>query len=226
MTLTRCPTCAAAVPAGAYCAVCGGPLQAAPARVAVAPDAAQKADLTDDFSTATTVLPRQPTVQDAPDDLPPIADLPVEVHPAPQRRHFGVRLGQSAWVTAVLLVLGVGFVAFGTGENHTLTGQLTVSDTDFTGTVGYSCTSPSGYDDISEGAQVMVEDEQGGTLATGTLGPGIWDGQGCVFALSVKNVGKARYYKITAGRSSRDGPRYSHQEMVDNHWAPQLVLGD
>jgi hypothetical protein len=153
------------------------------------------------------------------------------VYPSPQqplrlsrsgRRGPGIIVG----VTVLALVAG-GYVALGQPEKHDVTGQLSLYDSSsFYGkSAGSSCSGDGGYGDVEYGAQVVVTDEAGTTVATDTLESGSYDGTACVFDFTVHDVPKAKYYRVTTGRASRNGPQYSYDEIRQQHWSVQLTLG-
>lgn len=52
-----------------------------------------------------------------------------------------------------------------------------------------TCQGGGGYDDIRQGAQVVVSDSAGKTVALGQLGAGSWKrGVGCIFLFTVADV--------------------------------------
>ncbi len=93
-------------------------------------------------------------------------------------------------------------------------------------TEGAPCEPLRGYSDMREGAQVVVSDASGTTLALGTLGQGVIDArQGadmhdpierlsarCVFTFSVPGVPAGRqFYRLNLGH--RGAPQYTEQEL-------------
>ena len=133
------------------------------------------------------------------------------------------RLGIGA-VTAALLA-GAAYLVFGVGtEAHTLNGDLSLSAT---GTLspGDACTGSGGYSDVHEGTQVIVEDENGKTLATSALGPGNYDGQSCVFTFRLSDVPKAAFYRVHQS-GNRGVLQYSYQDLVGADWSVHLTLGE
>jgi hypothetical protein len=139
----------------------------------------------------------------------------------------GARPGrQQAIVGGVLAVLvAAGFLVFGMGGNHTVTGDLTLFGVDG-GSAGSMCEGENGYDDITRGTEVRVKDEHGTLVATGQLESGTYDGLSCVFPFTVGDVPRAAYYEISAGNNDRGGVHYSSDQLKSQHWAAHLSLGD
>jgi hypothetical protein len=208
-TLT-CPSCAAGVPAGRFCTSCGSTLDPALERAA---------------SYATF---DQPTPSASDRSVPPPDQGSSVLQVERVRGWFrGLPLRQKRTVGAAavaVLLLGLGYATFGGSESHALTGDLSLyADGDLT--VGSGCEGVGGYSDITPGAQVVVEDDTGRTLATGALGDGVFDGVACVFDFGFDAVPKASFYRIHQG-SNRGVLQYSYQDMVDSDWAVHLTLGD
>lgn len=82
----------------------------------------------------------------------------------------------------------------------------------------------SGYKDLVGGAQVLVVDGAGVTIASGTLAEGRRDGTViCRFDFSIPNVPKADFYQVKV--SQRGGPTYSFAEMEARAWRVELTIG-
>lgn len=97
----------------------------------------------------------------------------------------------------------------------------------------FACAPPSdsGYSDIQEGAQVVVRDGEGSTLATSSLEEGRAYGtqseafQGpCVFSFEVRDVPESDFYTIEV--SHRGEITYSREELESAGWTAELTLGD
>lgn len=235
--LTQCSGCGAAVPPGAFCAVCGHAL-APPTPSEHAEGQAEATVWRAAPAPAPPTAARPVVPASAPPGTVESSSLPVQGGPLqvtdstpvgmPSRRSR-LDTGSSRYKAgaAVALILAAGFFVFGRGESHTLTGDLTLIDSDVASLdLGDSCTGQGGYDDISPGAEIVVEDESGTTLATSHLATGTYDGLGCVFEFSVDHVGKASFYRVMIGSESRGGLRYSHDELAGQDWAVHLSLGD
>jgi hypothetical protein len=72
------------------------------------------------------------------------------------------------------------------------------------------------FNDISAGTQIIVKDDAGKTIATGTLNKGGWsdDRKRCVIPFSVGGVPDAKFYEISIGShhvtsSSRTGADFT-----------------
>ncbi len=125
---------------------------------------------------------------------------------------------------------------------YTITGSLVLEGTlfslDNTDTISYqrggACWGTNGYDDVKEGAQVTVENENGATIGTSALDAGqlaedpakMRDPTAkttCSFSFVVRDVPKARFYKVEV--SHRGQVTYSFDQLVNNSWSAELSLG-
>ncbi len=202
-----CGACGAAVPGGAFCSVCGTALGAATTASPPAEDLLGPGTAASTESVGLSSL--------APVTSPPRGGL---------RDRWNGRAAAVLGVAGVVLASAV--IVFGHGAKHTVTGDLSLSDTDFSGySSGSSCSGSYGYDDIDAGAEVRIKDESGTLVATGTLEPGTFDGLYCVFPFTVEDVPTAKYYEISAGNDSRGGVHFTPKEMKSRHWAAHLSLG-
>lgn len=109
---------------------------------------------------------------------------------------FLVLIGATVGVTA-LLVSGGGF---------DVKGELTLTDKDagwYGGAV--ACHGSGGYDDIRQGAQIVVSDAAGKTLAIGSLGQGTATGTTtCVFPVKVHvKSGGGDFYAVEVSHRGR-----------------------
>jgi len=67
-----------------------------------------------------------------------------------------------------------------------------------------TCVTGGGYDDIREGAQVVVTDASGATIAVGRLGFGSWKRNvGCVFLFELEVPGGHDFYGIEVSHRGR-----------------------
>lgn len=89
----------------------------------------------------------------------------------------------------LLVVTGCG------SDPLTVRGHLTLTDSDINWLVGTevgdgnACEGMGGYDDIAQGAEVVVRDSQGDRVGVGHLGAGKGAGESsCRFAFSVSDV--------------------------------------
>lgn len=93
------------------------------------------------------------------------------------------------------------------------------------------CVGEEGFDDIQEGAQVVIRDGDGTTIANSALGPGeaTSDSTGpgslwyCVFAFSVEVPAGEPFYSVEV--SHRGEVTYSAEEMEAADWVVSLELG-
>jgi hypothetical protein len=248
MPMVTCPFCRSTVLAGPFCGDCGRALTHAPMPGAVptmafaaAPTAAPTGSApfgsapfgsapfgSAPFGPQPVGAPPMPPTGFVP-PFPPMPPFPPHTHGP---RSTPLSLGRprrftGVVVAAIVLVLGtVGYLALGSSEHHTLTGSLSLYDSDYDGSAGSSCSGSGGYDDIQSGTQVVVTDESGTTVATDSLSSGTYDGTSCVFEFTVHDVPKAKYYRVRAGSDTRGGPEYSFAEMQQQHWSVQLTLGN
>lgn len=81
----------------------------------------------------------------------------------------------------------------------------------------YPCPGGSGsrYRDLAVGAQVVISDGQGNTLATSTLVGGVLDRRGCTFSFSAE-VPEAKFYAVSV--MQRRTLTYSFGDMVSSDW--------
>ena len=193
--LVSCPACRAAVPSGAFCAICGSSLAV---RAAVPPAAPVDREVADHVAPAGA-----PTAE------------------AGSGR--GLKVG--AYAGAGLALLAAGGLVFGGPDRHTVSGDIQVGTSAYDRQPGDDCVASTGYDDIEAGAQVVVQDETGRTLASSGLESGQFDGFTCVFDFTLKDVGKAAFYRVSVGSESRGGLQYSYDDMVDTDWVVHLTLG-
>lgn len=136
------------------------------------------------------------------------------------------------WIVLVLLLAGCAPAASPSPSDsaHVITGSITLYGTDVWEFAGSNSSSPckgeGGYNDVSEGAQVLVRDGEGGILATGHLlaGASLGERTNCVFMFSVSNVGNAAFYAIEV--SHRGELTYSAAEMEGMDWRVSFTLGD
>jgi hypothetical protein len=137
------------------------------------------------------------------------------------------------WVLAglVLVVAGAGIgigLSLGTGSStETVHGQLQLTDFNLGSSSG-PCSGSGGYSDLTQGAQILVENGAGATIATGTLGAGnhpAADPQGifCDFPFTVSVPANATFYQFKIG--TRGGPSYSLDQMKQMNWNVGLAIG-
>jgi hypothetical protein len=91
-------------------------------------------------------------------------------------------------------------------------------------TVSTSCQGSGGYADIQTGASIVIKDEGGKILATGTLGDGLaLDQFNCSFTFQVTSVPDAKFYQVEV--SHRGAITYSRADMDKAGWKVQFTLG-
>jgi hypothetical protein len=157
----------------------------------------------------------------------------------PSRRSSGFKFTRgkliTAGVVAVAVVVGL-VIAIGGMSSGGATSQMSVNGdmlikasagNPFNGDYAYhvdqssgTCTGVGGYSDINQGAQVVISDDSGKTLAITSLDKGaFFSGQGCVFMWHAK-VPKLGFYGVSA--SNRGTVKFSQAEMA---YLPELTLG-
>lgn len=122
-----------------------------------------------------------------------------------------------------------------TKETHSITGSVTLSSLGETDISEWSFLYPAfgpgdcigwrGYDDIIVGADVVIVDGGGTTIAKGELGPGAYDedATSCTFEFTVEDVPTSDFYSVRVGH--RDGPTYTFKDLEGLNWAMDLSLG-
>lgn len=148
--------------------------------------------------------------------------------PRPTRRRY-------VWlIVAIVVVLAVGGTAAGIVSQRSgtsafaVSGSVTLTDSDVDDpaiTAGPSggCQGSGGYSDMQEGAQVIVADQDGTTLALGSLGAGVQSTVSiCVFPVMVSHVpaGK-KFYGIEV--THRGFVQYTEAQLKAG---PGLTLGN
>jgi hypothetical protein len=140
----------------------------------------------------------------------------------------------AAGLSLLLLVVGaVLAVRVGVGREDapattttrpTMTGIMTLHDPDAAYQFGEVCSGTNGYDDVDTGASVVVTNEQGTVIGTGSLGQGSTSPDGdCVFNFTVAGVPEARFYGVEV--SHRGKVTFSHEQLDQDRWNVELTLG-
>jgi len=129
---------------------------------------------------------------------------------------------KAGWAAvAALLLMACG------SQGSTLSGTMTVIESlplQQSGSIGAGCTGVGGYDDLSAGTAVVVKDEGGKVLATGSLDSGkISALETCQWSFTVSNVPDAKFYQIEV--SHRGAVTYSKADLDKAGWKVQLRLG-
>jgi hypothetical protein len=133
-----------------------------------------------------------------------------------------------------LIVLAVLLAACGspsatpspTPSGHDLKGTILLTDAGRWSNVGPGdpCEGQGGYDDIIEGADVVVRNQADEIIATSSLGPGTNRGNDhCAFAFTVEEVPDAEFYSVEV--SHRGALTYSKAELDGMDWNLSLNLG-
>jgi hypothetical protein len=113
-------------------------------------------------------------------------------------------------------------------ETHSISGSVTIRadplDTETDGVVilGDTCSGTSGYDDLEEGAQVVVTDEANKVIGNSSLQEGNPSGDDCIFRFVVPLVPRAKFYGIEV--SHRGKVTYSHDNLVSQNWTVDLSI--
>ena len=78
-----------------------------------------------------------------------------------------------------------------------------------------TCSGGSGYEDISDGAQVTVYDQRKNIVAIANLRPGTaTDSTTCEYSFTIADVpGGLKFYGVLVGKSSRGILQYTEKEM-------------
>jgi hypothetical protein len=113
---------------------------------------------------------------------------------------------------------------------YSYSGHVSTTALDSEEDFGGSCLSIGGYDDIETGAQVIVTDADGKTVAVTTLSDGVLvagvepyqrELSTCQFAFAVKVEGKSDFYGIHVGDEVRGTVQYTRTQMTAG---PELTL--
>ena len=84
------------------------------------------------------------------------------------------------------------------------------------------CSGTGGFDDITAGMQIVVEDTSGRILGSATLDYGHVEDGDCVFDFSIQ-VPRSEFYTLTSGR--RGSLTYSFEDLENSNWGVALTLG-
>lgn len=123
------------------------------------------------------------------------------------------------------------------GATHTLTGYLNLAQQQGTGISNYTipsgsdtnCEGLGGYSDIRAGAQLVVKDEAGKVIGSGSLDQGHLDldlfgaGAICGFPFTVTGLPKVEQYQL--GMGNRGSITYSFADLETAKWEVKLTLG-
>lgn len=115
-----------------------------------------------------------------------------------------VYLISGAVLAAILVVVGVVVLVTQSGSSKvTIHGEMGLFqnydsslDSNYVASGGV-CSGAGGYDDITEGANIEVDNSTGAVIGTGSLGPGHpLKGGICKFTFTVTDLPKSKYYKV------------------------------
>jgi len=142
--------------------------------------------------------------------------------------HPRVLIAAAAVVAAGALATGGMLAVQGSGSYHGRTGaHLTGTFTLFTSAQPQAkpCTPQAGYSDIAAGAPVVVRDQAGATVGSGSLSSGAAEPsrRGCAFHFSVNSLPVASSYTVTVGQ--RGGLPYSYADLKNSGWNVTMGLG-
>src|SRR5258708_19568601 len=86
-----------------------------------------------------------------------------------------------------------------------------------------TCTGKQGFEDLHGGTAVVVKDESGKILATGSLGTGTApDRLSCRFAFTLVNIADAKFYQVEVAH--RGVVTYSKTSLHNPAWNSTLCL--
>jgi ribosomal protein L40E len=154
---------------------------------------------------------------------------PARANAPAERRRPSIRMVAGGAVAIGILAVGAIVIALGgaPGTTHTLHGELDLVQQNQTGFSNYTipsgdnldCAGLGGYSDIRAGAQIVVKDEGGKVIGSGSLGRGHLSidftniaGPICAFSFEVSGLPKAAQYQIGSG--SRGSITYSFESQT------------
>ncbi len=137
---------------------------------------------------------------------------------------MSLRLWSKCTWAALAVVVGLGLAACG-GSSHSLQGTVTVRELVGTSRViGGECAGYEGYSDIHAGTAVVVKDESGKVLATGSLSDGkVLNIGNCQFTFKVDGLSDAKFYQVEV--SHRGIVTYSRDDLDKASWKVGLTVG-
>jgi len=141
--------------------------------------------------------------------------------------HTRLFIAATILVAVTLAALG-GLALWGDGGSQGRTGtHLTGTFTLFTSAQPQAmpCAPQAGYGDIAAGAPVVVRDQGGATVGTGSLSAGSPEPskRGCAFRFTVQRLPVAASYTVTVGQ--RGGLPYSYADLKNAGWKVTMGLG-
>ncbi|HEY5193592.1 MAG TPA: hypothetical protein VIJ39_06935 [Solirubrobacteraceae bacterium] len=124
-------------------------------------------------------------------------------------------------IVCALVVTGCGS---GNERAYTIHGTFTLISAQLGGEHGCWGAAESGFSDIGAATQVIVKNENGTLIGSGSLGPGRKERQvECLFSFTISGLPKARFYGIAV--SHRGEQDESFQDLVKSNWNVNLTLG-
>lgn len=110
---------------------------------------------------------------------------------------------------------------------HTITGTMTLTDSDNTN-LGGTCAGSGGYSDMRSGTQVVVKDSSSriiaqSSLQTGKPAEGKFAKVECVFPFTINDVPESDFYLVSVGH--RGEISHSHKELEQSGWEVGFTLG-
>jgi hypothetical protein len=131
------------------------------------------------------------------------------------------KVARLLWTTALSSAV---LVAACGGASKPITGTFTLTSSDVTNTAT-TCSGTGGYSDITDGLGVIVRDEAGKTIGTGSLTTDTAksSSRGCAFTFTVPLTDDAQFYEVEVGH--RGKITHSRAEMESSGWTIDLTLG-
>ncbi len=169
----------------------------------------------------------------------PTGEPPVDRSGSRQHRMIVALLAAAVVVVVGGILAALLFGGATGGATHTIGGTLTLSANNSSNSLfgsssstfagdGSQCdgtnVTPGGYDDITSGGGVTVENGSGNVVATGQLGGGTVQNGSCVFPITVSNVPDSSFYKIEV--SHRGFVTFSKSQLESDGWNAGLTLGN
>jgi hypothetical protein len=110
-------------------------------------------------------------------------------------------------------------------EGHVLSGSIILKGSkSIWPSSNVSCHGTDGFDDLVEGAQVLVLNGSGDILVVGRLQDGLsLSTYQCQFHFRVPNVPDSPIYTVRVG--NRNGPTYSADDLDALNWTVELSIG-
>lgn len=109
---------------------------------------------------------------------------------------------------------------------HDVRGTLDLTSYSSIESVDHDCTGTGGYSDLQGGANVVVRDDSGHIVGTGSLGEGSGTSESgeCKFPWAVHGLTDADFYTVEI--ANRKGPTYSRDQLVAVGWTIAMKIGD